>query len=89
MAAWQAALPATQQSWGNASAVSGFDNIQCWKDWVVAGVVGNGNGAFVFSQSSILHLIPEAELQEFDTQVCPDPDAPSTWRSYSTGPANC
>ncbi len=90
MTAWQAASPADQQSWGSPSAVTGFDDVQCWRDWVVAGVTGNGNGAFVFSQSGGgLYLIPEAELQEFSTEVCPDPNAPSSWKNYSNGPANC
>jgi serine/threonine protein kinase len=89
MSAFRAALPATKQSWGKTSSVSSFKNVQCWKDWVVASAVGNGDGAFVFSQSSVLHLIPAAELQEFDTQVCPDPNAPSGWKNYSTGPATC
>lgn len=89
LAAWQDALPVDQRSWGNPSAVQGFFKPRCWKDWVVAGGIGNGNGVFVFSQSGALHLVPEAEMQEFDTQVCSDPGAPSTWKSATAGPATC
>jgi serine/threonine protein kinase len=89
MTAWESASPSQQQSWAAPGSVSGFDYIQCWEDWVVAGVTGVGNGAFVFSQSGGLHLFPELNLQQFDDAVCPNPKAPSAWKSVSSGPATC
>jgi hypothetical protein len=90
MTAWQAASASVKQSWAApGAAISGFDNIQCWQDWVVAGVAGSGNGAFVFSQSGGLHLFPELDIQQFDDAVCPNPQAPSSWKNPSTGPATC
>jgi Protein kinase domain len=88
--AWQSAPASVKQGWAAPGAdVSGFDNIQCWKDWVVAGAVGNGNGGFVFSQSGGLHLFPELNLQQFDDAVCRNPQAPNSWKNPSSGPATC
>lgn len=90
MSAWQAASASVKQSWATPGlTITGFDYIQCWQDWVVAGVVGNGNGAFVFSRSGGLHLFPELDLQQFSDAVCPNPQAPNSWKNPSTGPANC
>ena len=90
MRAWRSAPASTQQAWaGPGAVVTGFHNRECWQDWVVAGVVGNGNGAFVFSQSGGLHLFPELSLQQFHDAVCPAPQAPSSWRNPTTGMANC
>jgi hypothetical protein len=87
--AWKSASASVQQSWATPGAAITFDNIQCWDDWVVAGAVGNGNGALVFSQSGGLHVFPELDLQQFSDAVCPNPQAPSAWKDPSTGPANC
>jgi hypothetical protein len=90
LTAWQSASASVKQSWAApGTTITGFDYIQCWKDWVVAGAVGNGNGTFVFSQSGGLHVYPELNLQQFDNAVCPNPQAPSSWKSTASGPATC
>jgi len=89
LAAWRAAPASVQQGWASPGSVTGFADIQCWKDWIVAEGIGNGNGSFVFSQSGGLHLIPEPDLQQFSDAVCGDPTAPTAWKSPGTGPAVC
>jgi predicted Ser/Thr protein kinase len=86
--AWRAASPSVQQGWAAPGSVTTFAEIQCWKDWVVAYAIGNGDGTFVFSQSGGLHVIPETDLQKFSDTVCPDPAAPAAWKT-GTGPAVC
>jgi hypothetical protein len=90
MTAWRAAPAGSRQGWAaSENSVTSFDNIQCWNDWVVGGVVGSGNGAFVFSQTGGLHLFPESDLQQFDDSVCPDAQAPVAWKNPASGPASC
>jgi hypothetical protein len=90
LAAWRAAPASVKQGWGAASdsAVASFAEVQCWKDWVIADPVGNGNGTFVFSRSGGLHLMPEPDLQQFADAVCGDPSSPRAWKT-GTGPAVC
>jgi hypothetical protein len=87
--AWHAAPASTQQGWAAPEAVTGFADVQCWKDWVVAQVIGNGDGNIVFSASGGLHLPPETGLQQFSDAVCTDPTAPKAWTGPGTGPAIC
>jgi predicted Ser/Thr protein kinase len=89
MTAWQSASASVQQSWAAPGTIDSFDYIQCWDDWVVAGAVGNGNGTVVFSQSGGLHVFPELDLQQFSDAVCPNPQAPNSWKNPSSGPATC
>jgi hypothetical protein len=89
LATWQSAPDSVTDPWAAPGAVSGFDFIQCWADWIVAGTIGNGNGSIVFSQSGGLHVFPELDLQQFDDAVCPNPQAPSGWKNPSSGPATC
>ncbi len=90
LAAWRAAPTSVKQGWGptSESAVTSFAEIQCWKDWVVAEPIGNGNGTFVFSRAGGLHLVPEPDLQQFDDAVCGDRTAPKAWKT-GTGSAVC
>jgi hypothetical protein len=88
LAAWRSAPASVQQGWAAPGSVTGFAEITCWQDWVVAEATGNGNGSFVFSQSGGLHPVPEASLQQFSDRVCGDPAAPKAWKS-GTGPAVC
>jgi hypothetical protein len=77
LAAWNASpgINAAAQS------VTGFQNIQCWSNWVIASPTGNGNGFFTFSQTSGLHGVSAEEAQEFTTDVCSDSSSPTGWRS--------
>jgi hypothetical protein len=86
--AWRSASPSVQQGWAAPGSVTTFAEIQCWKDWVVANAIGDGDGSFVFSQSGGLHVIPETDLQKFSDTVCADPTSPAAWKS-GTGPAVC
>jgi serine/threonine protein kinase len=88
--AWRSASAAVRQGWAAPGArVTSFSAIQCWKNWVAAYAIGNGDGSFVFSRSGGLHLIPEPNLQQFSDDVCNDPTAPKAWKSQDTGPAIC
>jgi hypothetical protein len=69
--------------------VTGFEDGDCWNNWVVAVPIGNGNGAFVFSQKGGLHAVSENELNTFSSEVCTDPSAPAGWRNPASGPAVC
>jgi Protein kinase domain len=89
LAAWRAAPASVQQSWAAPGSLTGFGDITCWQDWVVAAGIGNGDGNFVFSQSGRLHPMPEGNLQQFSDTVCGDPAAPKAWKSPDTGPAVC
>jgi hypothetical protein len=60
--------------------VTGFAGIQCWENWVVATVVGNGNGVFFFSQTGGLHGLSASESSDFMSAVCSDPSAPTSWK---------
>jgi len=60
--------------------VTGFSHIQCWENWVVATVVGNGNGVFFFSQTGGLHGLSASESSDFMSAVCSDPSAPAAWK---------
>jgi hypothetical protein len=87
--AWKAAPASVRQGWAAPAAVTGFAGIQCWSDWVIAAGTGNGDGDFVFSVSSGLHLMPQPNLQQFSDAVCGDPASPKAWRNSNTGPAIC
>jgi len=89
LAAWRAAPASVRQSWAAPGSVTGFGDITCWQDWIVAEGIGNGDGNFVFSQSGGLHPMPEGNLQQFSDLVCADPTAPKAWKSPDTGPAVC
>ena len=91
LAAWGAAASSVRQSWAASGAtVTGYGGITCWGDWVVARMLGVGNGMVVFSRSGgRLHPIPESGLQQFSDIVCADPTAPTQWKSPDTGPAIC
>ena len=71
------------------TSVTGFTNVRCWKEWVVATVQGNGNGTFIFSETGGLHGVTEAEDTELDHQVCTTPAAPSSWINSAAGPVTC
>jgi hypothetical protein len=88
--AWNGAPASVRQSWAASNAgITSFSGISCWEDWVVAAPIGNGDGAFVFSQSGGLHPIPENQLQSFGDAVCDDPQAPKDWKDPNTGAAAC
>jgi serine/threonine protein kinase len=87
LAAWKAASVRVRGGWA-AGPVTTFAGIQCWKDWVVAGAIGGGDGDFIFSRSGVLHVLPEPDLQQFSDIVCNDPTAPKAWKT-GTGPAVC
>jgi Protein kinase domain len=89
LAAWRAAPASAQEGWASPGAVTGFADIQCWTDWVVAAAMGNGDGNFVFSWSGGLHLMPEPDLQQFSDIVCNAPTAPRAWKGGDTGAAIC
>jgi hypothetical protein len=89
LAAWRAAPASAQEGWASPGAVTGFADIQCWTDWVVAAAIGNGDGNFVFSWSGGLHLMPEPDLQQFSDIVCNAPTAPKAWKGGDTGAAIC
>jgi pimeloyl-ACP methyl ester carboxylesterase len=83
LSAWNSAPAAIRQSWVGPQVI-GFSYISCWHSWVVAMpiAVSPGNGEVVFSQTGSLHLITVTELQQqFRSEVCSAPDAPSGWRS--------
>jgi serine/threonine protein kinase len=88
LAAWRAAPASVQGGWA-AGPVTTFADIQCWKDWIVASGIGDGDGDFIFSRSGGLHLMPEPGLQQFSDIVCNAPTAPKAWKSPGTGPAVC
>lgn len=87
LAGWRASPTSVRRAWSG-TAVTSFADIQCWKDWVVARPIGNGDGTFVFSRSGGLHLMPESDLQRFSDVVCGDPAAPEAWKG-PLGPAVC
>ena len=90
LTAWRAASAGVRQSWAAPGAkVTTFSDIQCWRDWVVAYAIGNGDGSFVFSRTGGLRLIPEQDLQQFSDEVCNDPTAPKAWKTPDTGAAIC
>jgi hypothetical protein len=76
-AAWVAS-PGIQTA--TPGSVTGFSNVECWDNWVIAAVVGNGNGEFFFSETGGLHGLTEDETSEFMSAVCTDPSAPSDWQ---------
>jgi len=88
VAAWQAASGSVRAGWA-AGPVTTFSDIQCWKDWVVAEAIGDGDGDLIFSRSGGLHVMPEPGLQQFSDIVCADPTAPKAWKSPDPGPAIC
>lgn len=82
LSAWNAAPTALRDSWA-AVQITGFNNITCWNDWVVAVPVSAspGNGVIVFSTAGGLHLITTTELnQQFSQEVCSSPNAPADWK---------
>ncbi|HVA09944.1 MAG TPA: hypothetical protein VNG12_24730 [Acidimicrobiales bacterium] len=68
---------------GAAGSVAGFKTIACWKNWVVASVVGRSTGEFYFSRSGGLHALSAVELSQFNAALCSDPSAPSGWKGPS------
>jgi serine/threonine protein kinase len=91
LGAWQTASSAVQQTWAATGArVTGFTDATCWQDWVVAEMIGTGNGVIIFSRSGgALHLVPQSDLQQFSDVICKDPTAPLEWKSPDVGPAIC
>jgi hypothetical protein len=104
-AAWKSAPSSVRQSWtsgaagfagtggtagpGEATSISGFNSVSCWDSYDVAQPAGNGDGLFVFSVGSRVHLLSPAELQRFSKVVCSSTRAPSNFRNVAAGPANC
>lgn len=87
LAAWNAD-PSARLSWTTLH-VSGFQDITCWREWIVASPITNANGLVVFyTQHGQVHLLPETDLPKLDTAVCSSPDAPSDWTGPA-GPATC
>jgi hypothetical protein len=67
-----------------------MSDITCWRAWAVASPVVQANGLVVFRrQGGQWHLLPETELQAFDSAICGNPDAPPDWSSPADGPATC
>ena len=90
LVAFNAATVTVQDGWAASGAkLYGFDNISCWKAWVVADAAGSGNGSMVFSTVGGLHLMPESDVQEFSATVCSDSTAPQAWKGPDTGLAVC
>jgi hypothetical protein len=90
LAAWQASPGVYPPDPQVSNELTGFDGITCWRNWVVANVVGNSNGTFVFDQTGGLHADSQAELDDFSVEVCADPSAgPGDWTNPADGPANC
>ncbi|HTJ67626.1 MAG TPA: serine/threonine-protein kinase [Actinospica sp.] len=91
LAAWHAATAATRTSWADPSTtITGYTGTTCWQDWIVTDMLGTGDGEVIFSWSTgALHLIPEADLQQFSDIVCKAPTAPKNWKDPDTGPAIC
>ncbi|HET9169492.1 MAG TPA: serine/threonine-protein kinase [Actinospica sp.] len=91
LAAWKSASSATREGWAaDPSTVTGYSDVTCWQDWVVAQMLGDGDGEVIFSVAGGgLHLVPQSDLQRFSDVVCKDPSAPSDWKSQETGPAVC
>jgi hypothetical protein len=88
--AFYAATATVQDGWAASGAkLYGFDNISCWKAWVVADASGSGNGNMVFSTVGGLHLMPESDMQQFSATVCSDSTAPQSWKGPDTGLAVC
>lgn len=91
LAAWRAASSSMRQSWADTSMpVTGYSDVTCWRDWIVAQMLGTGDGLVIFSWSGgSLHLVPQSDLQRFSDIVCKDPSAPTSWKGPDTGPAIC
>jgi hypothetical protein len=89
LAAWDAAPPAARRSWITGMVPSGMADITCWRMWAVASPVVQANGLVVFhEQEGRWHLLPETELNRFNTAICGSADAPPAW-SGPAGPATC
>jgi len=90
LAAFNAASTPVRDGWTAPGAnLYGFDDIECWKQWVVADVSGSGDANMVFSVSGGLHLLPQSDMQQFSAVVCSDPSAPPSWKGPDTGLAVC
>ena len=91
MAAWNAAPASSFRSQDIAQGVSisGFNDISCWRGWVVTSPIANANGTAEFSESGGLHLMGAAQLRQFNSAVCSSPDSPAAWKNPVDGPAIC
>ncbi len=86
VSAFNSATATVQDGWAAAGAnLYGFDDIECWKVWVVADASGSGNGNMVFSTLGGLHLMPTSDMQQFSATVCGDSGAPKSWKGPDTG----
>jgi len=90
LAAFNSATATVQGGWAASGAkLYGFDDIVCWKAWIVADATGSGNGNMVFSTVNGLHLMPVSDMQQFSATVCSDSTAPQAWKGPDTGLAAC
>jgi hypothetical protein len=88
--AWNTAPTRARKPWAAPGiSITGFVGISCWDNWVVAVPVADGNGWFIFSQQSRLHILSPSELQQFTKAVCSTNHSPASWKSIIQGPANC
>lgn len=86
LAVWKAESSASR-SWTTIP-ISGFKAITCWRGWIVTEPIANADGLVVFRQHNGLHLLPETELRQFNSAICPAADSPADWQGPA-GPASC
>jgi hypothetical protein len=91
MVAWNAASASAfrSQSIGKGLTISGFNDISCWRGWVVASPIANANGTTEFSEQGGLHLLSGTEIRQFNDAVCSSRDSPRAWKNPAAGPATC
>ena len=67
MAAWNAASASAcrSQGIGKGLTISGFNDISCWRGWVVASPIANANGTAEFSKQGGLHMLSGTEMRQF------------------------
>jgi alpha-tubulin suppressor-like RCC1 family protein len=87
LAAWKASPGINQAVPG---AVTSFGEVLCWRNWVRASALGDGDGPpFLFSRTGGLHGVTQAQFNRFNAEVCADPSAPRTFRFQGEDQSSC
>jgi hypothetical protein len=91
MTAWNAAPTSVFRSQGISKrlSISGFNDISCWRGWVVASPIANANGTVEFYEQTGLHMLSRTEMRQFNSAVCSSRDSPAAWKNPAAGPATC
>lgn len=94
LAAWNATPDSVRETWTSLS-LTGFQNTECWKQWVTAKPIASDNEdveQIIFTDDDgQIAVLPgtQSGFSEFMAAVCGNTGAPSSWTTKADGSTSC